>query len=169
MHIAADKDKVVARIHTWMDEIQVFCDDLGLKGSIGAAAVVMMPSEGPHLQYLLGKDMAHTVFESEVVRLLLVLQLLCRYPNARMALITLDNQAAIAALTNRPSQPGHYIVNTIYDQLCMLRWSHPRMWVHVEWTPGHTKVLGNERADMLACATAAGTHSPLNDLPRVLQ
>ena len=92
-----------------MDKVQVFCDGLGLKGSIGAATVVMTPPEGPHLQYLLGKDTVHMVFESELVRLLLALQLLHRYPNARMALIALDNQAAIAALTNRPSQPGQYI------------------------------------------------------------
>ena len=115
---------------------------------------------------VLGKDMAHTVFESELVRLLLSLQLLCRYPNARMALIALDNQAA--ALTNRPSQLGQYIVNVIHDQLCTLRWSHPHMQVHIKWTLAHAKVLGNERADMLAHAAAAGTHSPLNDLPQVL-
>ena len=83
--------------------------------------------------------------------------------------MALDIQAAIAALTNRPSQPGQYIVDAVHDQLCTLRQSHPHMWVHVEWTLGHTKVLGNERADMLTHATAAGTHSPLNDLPWVLQ
>ena len=96
-----------------MDKIQVFCDSSGLKDGIGAATVVMMPLEGPHLQYLLGKDTVHMVFESELVGLLLVLQLLHRYPNARMTLIALDNQAAIVALTNRPSQLGQYIVNVI--------------------------------------------------------
>ena len=108
-------------------------------------------------------------FESELVGLLLALQLLRRYPYARTALIALDNQAAIAALTNRPSQPGQYIVDAVHDQLRTLRRSHPRMRVHVEWTPGHAKVLGNERADTLARAAAAGAHSPLNDLPRVLR
>ena len=149
-----------------MDKVQVFCDGSGLKGGIGAAAVVMTPPEGPHLQYLLGKDTAHTVLESELVGILLVLQLLPRYPSARMALIALDNQAAIVALTNRPSQPGQYLVNTIHDQL--LRRSQPCMRVHVEWTLGHTKVRGNERADTLARAAAEGAHSPLNDLPRIL-
>ena len=109
------------------------------------------------------------VFKSEWVGLLLALQLLCRYQNARMALITLDNQAAIVALTNRPSQPGQYIVNVIHDQLHTLRQSHPCVQVHVEWTLGHAKVLGNERADTLACAAAAGAHLPLNDLPWILQ
>ena len=96
------------------------CNGLGLKGGIGAATVVMTPPEGP-LQYLLGKDMVHMVFKSELVGLLLVLQLLCRHTNARIALIAQDNQAAIAALTNRPSQLGQYIVNVIHDQLHMLR------------------------------------------------
>ena len=169
MHIAADKDKAAVRTHTRMDEVQVFCDGSGLKGGIGAAAVVMTPPEGPHLQYLLGKDMVHTVFESELVGILLALQLLRRYPSARTALIALDNQAAFAALTNRPSQPGQYLVNTIHDQLHALRHSQPRMRVHVEWTPGHAKIGGNERADMLTCATAEGARSPLNDLPRILR
>ena len=153
---------------TQMDEVQVFCDSSGLKGGIGAAAVVMTPPEGPHLQYLLGKDTAHTVFKSELVGILLALQLLHRYPSARMALIALDNQAAIVALTNRPSQPGQYIVNTIHDQLCVLRCSQPCMRVHVKWTLGHAKVLGNKRADTLARAAVADAHSPLNDLPQIL-
>ena len=76
-HIATDKDETAACIRTRMDEVQVFCDGSGLNGGVGAAAVVMMPPEGPHLQYLLGKDTAHMVFESELVGLLLVLQLLC--------------------------------------------------------------------------------------------
>ena len=139
------------------------------KGGIGAATVVMTPPEGPHLQYLLGKDTAHTVFESELVGLLLALQLLRRYLNARTALIALDNQAAIAALTNRPSQLCQYIVNAIHDQLRTLRRSHPRMRVHIEWTLGHAKVLGNERADTLTRTAAAGIHSPLNDLLQVLR
>ena len=94
-HIAADKDEAAVCTHTQMDKVQVFCNGSGLKGGIDAAAVVMTPPEGPHLQYLLGKDMVHTIFESELVRLLLVLQLPHRYPSARTALINLDNQAAI--------------------------------------------------------------------------
>ena len=42
------------------------------------------------------------------------------------------------------------------------------MQVHVKWTPGHAKVLGNERANTLTHIAAAGTHSPLNNLLRIL-
>ena len=128
-----------------------------------------MPPEGPHLQYLLGKDTVHTVFKSELVGILLALQLLRRYPSARTALTALDNQAAIVALTNRPSQPGQYLVNTIHDQLHALRRSQPHMQVHVEWTPGHAKIRGNKRADTLTHAAAEGARLPLNDLPRILR
>ena len=167
-HITTDKDEAAACTRTQMDKVQVFCNSSGLKGGIGAAAVVMTPPEGPHLQYLLGKDMVHTVFKSELVGILLALQLLCRYPSARTALIAQDNQAAIVALTNRPSQPRQYIVNTIHNQLCVLRCSQPCMRVHVKWTLGHTKVHGNKRADTLTRATAEGARSLLNDLPWIL-
>ena len=42
------------------------------------------------------------------------------------------------------------------------------MRVHIEWTPGHAKIRGNERADTLARATAEGACSLLNNLPRIL-
>jgi len=85
-----------------------------------------------------------------------------------MALIALDNQAAIAALTNRPKQLGQYIVDAIHKSLCTLRRTHPRMRMHVEWTPGHSKIAGNELADAYARAAAEGARSPLPELPWLL-
>ena len=116
-HIAPDKEEAAKCIRTRIDDVQVFSDGSGLDACIGTAAMVAHPHSGPHLQFSLGKITAHTVFESELVGILLAIHLLRRYSCARTALIALDNRAAIAALNNRPSQSGQHIVNAIHDAL----------------------------------------------------
>ena len=59
-------------------------------------------------------------------------------------------------------------MNAIHDALHALRRTRPRMRVHIEWTPGHSKIPGNELADTYVQAAAKGTRSPLNELPPFL-
>ena len=72
------------------------------------------------------------------------MHLICDYPCAKMALIAVDNQAAIAALTNWLQQPGQYLVNEIHTALRVLQRVQLHMHIHAEWVPGHANVPGNE-------------------------
>ena len=84
-----------------MDDIQIFSDGSGSKGNIGAAAVTLQ--DGPALRHRLGKDSKHTVFEGEIIGVILALSILETHS---AALIALDNQAVIQALQNNRSQPA---------------------------------------------------------------
>ena len=135
----------------------MFADGSGLNGHVGAAAAIISPVGGRHLQYQLGSDTAHTVFEGELTGILLAVHLLRKYPRAKTALIAIDNQAAIAALINRPRQPGQHLANAIHAALKALCRTQPWLRVHVEWVPGHANIHGNERADALAREAAGGS------------
>ena len=168
-HIAADKDDAACCIRTRLDEVIVFADGSGLDGHVGAAAVIVSPAGGRHLQYQLGSDAAHTVFEGELTGILLAVHLLHEYLRTKTALIAVDNQAAIAALINWPKQPGQHLVNEIHAVLKALRRAQLRMRVPVEWVPGHANIHGNERADVLAREAAGGSQAASLDLPRMLR
>ncbi|KAF8582192.1 hypothetical protein K439DRAFT_1268140, partial [Ramaria rubella] len=73
--------------------LQIFTDGSGYKGHIGAAAVALHKDE--HLQYCLSRETKHTVFEGELVGILLALQMIDKSPTAKTVLIALDNQSAI--------------------------------------------------------------------------
>ena len=83
--------------------------------------MVVSPNGGRHLQFQLGSAATHLVFEGELTGILLAVHLLRDHPQAKMALIAVDNQATIAALMNRPRQPGKYLVNEIHTALKALR------------------------------------------------
>ena len=100
--------------------------------------------------------------------ILLAVHLLREYPRTKTALIAVDNQAAIAALTNWPRQPGQHLVNEIHVALKALRQVQPRMRIHIEWVPGHANIPGNERTDALAREAAGGLRATSLDLQRML-
>jgi hypothetical protein len=102
-----------------MDNLQIFSDGSGYKGRIGAAVVI--PAIGQVLQYKLSRDTRDTVFEGELIGILLSLKLTETHPAARRVLIALDNQAAIQALQNNSPQPLHYILNEIHATIHRLK------------------------------------------------
>ena len=122
-HIAADKDNAVQCIRMWVDEVKVFADGSGLSGHVGAAETVVSPCGRQYLQFQLGSDAMHTVFEGELTGILLAVHLICDYLHVKTVLIAVDNQAAIAALTNWSWQPGQYLVNKIHTVLRVLWWA----------------------------------------------
>jgi ribonuclease HI len=113
--IAANKEEAASYIHTRIDDIKIFSDGSGLKGKIGTAAI--WPDTKDVLHFQLGSSRRHTVFEAELLGVLLALKLLDKYQTGKTVLIALDNQAAIQALTNNCSQPGQHILNTILNTI----------------------------------------------------
>jgi ribonuclease HI len=112
-----------------MDDIQIYSDGSGYKSNIGAAAVV--PATGHALRYRLGKDTKHTVFEGELIGVLLALKLIETHRTARTALIALDNQAAIKALCNNVSQPSQYILDDIHATVRRIKHRRRRLLIHL--------------------------------------
>jgi len=103
-HIAADKNSAAQLICTCIDDLQLFSDGSGFESNIGAAAITTTPWN--NLQYLLGDEDSHTVFEGEVAGILLALQLIDKSPKSTSVLIALDNQAAIRALEKNNPLPS---------------------------------------------------------------
>ncbi|KIJ22827.1 hypothetical protein M422DRAFT_276688 [Sphaerobolus stellatus SS14] len=166
-HIAEDREAASRSIRARTDELHIFSDGSGIEGHIGAAAITTPSRE--RLRLHLGTDDEHTVFEGELVGVLLGLELIGRFPNARTVLIALDNQAAIRALCSNKPQPGQYLLDEIHDHIHRLKMRRRDLRLHLEWVPGHEGVEGNELADVEAKKAAEGRSSSTHRLPQILR
>jgi ribonuclease HI len=167
-HIAANREDAITALRSREDELKIYSDGSGLDGMIGAAATVGV-SGGRSLRFQLGKETEHTVFEAELVGVLLALHLLGEYPQKRSILIAIDNQAAIRALTGNSRQPGQYLLDAILNRMQQLKRNRRHLTIHLEWSPGHEGIQGNEVADRLAKRASAGDTSNNSDLPPLLR
>jgi len=75
-YIAESRETAVAILQTWVNNICIYSDGSGYNNCIDATAVI--PNTGQALQFRLGKMSCHTVFEGELVGVLLALHLLAR-------------------------------------------------------------------------------------------
>jgi hypothetical protein len=80
---------VASYIHTRIDDIQIYSDRSGFKGKVGIVAII--PAMQDVLQFQLGSTRWHTVFEAELVGILLALKLIDKYHRGKTVLIALDN------------------------------------------------------------------------------
>jgi ribonuclease HI len=96
-----------------------FTDGSGYEEKIGAAAILMVNGmELKTLRYRLGHETEHTVYEAEMLAVLLALHLISQVAR-RLKRITigLDNQATLLGLRNQRSKPSHYLLDKIHDAL----------------------------------------------------
>ena len=107
MHIAANKKEALSAVHTRIDDIRVFTDGSGINDLIGAAAVTYDNDHSWSLSYGLGPISQHTVFEGELVGVILALELLRTVlADTTTVMIALDNQATISAVATMPGNRG---------------------------------------------------------------
>ena len=191
--IPLDKPTALAQaINNHNTKVSMYCDGSGYEGGIGASAVLYINSIERHsLQYHLGLDTEHTVYEAEIAGLLLALHLLSSLMSSPCSpvIIGSDSQATIRVLMNQRSHPVHHLLNHIHTlaehlhathyklrhpstplsakQLCA-DYQHDVLDLQIHWTPGHVDFPPNERADAVAKSTAAGTSSPSRLLPPFL-
>jgi ribonuclease HI len=149
-----------------IDNIKMYSDGSGFKGMIEAAAI--RPNTCDILQFQLGTERWHTVFEAELVGVLLALKILDKSCVGKTVLIALDNQAAILALANNCSQPGQHILNSILNAIKALQNKRRTLRIHLAWVPGHEGIEGNKLADKHAKEVAEGAQSNVLLLPPTL-
>ena len=111
-NIACDKTAAASKVRTRINNIQIYMDGLGYKDNIGAAPI--LPKTGASLRFKLGKETRHTIFQGELIGILLALTLLEASSLADTVLITLDNQAAIQALQGNHMHPSQHLLNEIH-------------------------------------------------------
>jgi ribonuclease HI len=112
MDIAVNKDASVTADTVGTENIKVYSDRSAQDGKVGAAAVLIRPGkETRKLHYHLGSTEHHTVFEAELVGLLLGLHLIKTEKMRTSYALGADNQAAITAVATPSNRSGHYLAN----------------------------------------------------------
>ena len=155
--------------------IRLFSDGSGLDGGIGAAAVMYRPGWGPRvLRFHLSPLTDHTVFEAEAVGhtvgVILALHMLHFKCDAKRAIIQLDNQAILGALSLRGPRPSQYLIDEITWQIDSIwEWAcDPAFRLEIGWVRGHNGTEGNEKVDGEAKEATKGCTSTACNLPSFL-
>ena len=155
----------------------IYTDGSGYKGAIGAAAVSYVNgAKTAELRYQLGPDTRHTVFEGELVAIILGLHLSRYVIGIRDRInINIDNQATIKTMSNNRPQSAQYLIDRIKRDISRIHeeekakrirqnaMNRPEMEISFTWIAGHKGSIGNEAADELA-KQAAEFGSSNNDL-----
>src|SRR5258706_3831080 len=155
----------------------IYTDGSGYKGAIGAAAVAFANSTKiAELRYQLGPDTRHTVFEGELVTIILGLHLSRNVIGIQECInLNIDNQATIKTMSNNRPQSAQYLIDEIKRDIGKIHneekakrirqnvANRPEMEVTLTWIAGHKGSTGNEVADEWA-KLAAEFGSSSNDL-----
>jgi ribonuclease HI len=171
-----DPDKDTARAHDntiHNTGIRIYSDGSGFRGGIGAAAVLFDNGRKvTTLRYKLGREDQHTVYEAEIVGVLLGLHLAKRSRaanNDRVPIsISLDNTAVIKASTTQTNKPSQYLLEHLHKALENLDEDLAER-IELIWIPGHTGAKGNEEADKAAKRAAQGNSSAKEAIPEILR
>lgn len=158
----------------FLEDIMVYSDSSAIDGGIGGAVVLMEGDEMVDERRLyLGKTKEHTVYEGEVVGMILVVELLRertrRTRERPMMALGVDNQAAIHATGGFQSRPGHYLLDIFHDDLHRMLSRKDDQKLIICWSAGHIGIPGNEAADEQAKRTACGESSEYRKLPPSLR
>ncbi|KAJ7215689.1 hypothetical protein B0H12DRAFT_958391, partial [Mycena haematopus] len=105
-----------------------------------------------------------TVFESEVVGAILVLDIVKSTPRLTSVDVFTDCQPAITALSNPKPQPGQYLLALFHLLLRRLLLARPHQekppsaisQLRMHWVPAYVGIAGNEAVDALAKEAARG-------------
>ncbi|EJD38134.1 hypothetical protein AURDEDRAFT_30267, partial [Auricularia subglabra TFB-10046 SS5] len=89
----------------------------------------------------------HTVYEAELVGILLALRIIANCPDVLNATVCLDNQSAVTCTYNPCPKPGQLITIAIYNAYKSICATWPGFHLSIIWVPGHEGIDGNKWAD----------------------
>ncbi|KAJ7200858.1 hypothetical protein GGX14DRAFT_400461 [Mycena pura] len=124
--------------------IVMYSGGSGYRGGIGTAAVTTTNERRETRRFFLGSIRDHTVFEGELTRTVLALDIARKAPHISLTIL-LDNRLGI------PPHPK------FHQQLDKLLKAKPALMGNLAWAPGHADVEGNELADVAAKKAAEGS------------
>ena len=125
----------------------MYTDGSAQEGKVGAAAILTKDrQEISKVHYHLGKVDDHTVFEAELVGILLGLKLIEKFKACNLTyVIGVDNQVAIKALVSKLNKPGYYLaMEVLREAEKMKRMASKKYELTIGWTAGHSGIKGNE-------------------------
>ncbi len=126
----------------------IYSDGSGFKAKIGAAAWMQPLESAPNGEvqrlYHLGSETHHTIFEAELIGVLLALDIIKSTPCLTKVTILLDSQAAIQALQSGKTKSGKYLVDEFYKQIHKIQAKRRSLRIRIQWVPGHIGVNGNK-------------------------
>ena len=98
--------------------VKIYADGSSIDGGVGVAAVLFVNDTAwQSLQHYLGSEKHHTVYEAELVGLILAAALLQQLEFLEDLSIAIDNQAAIKATTNHCSAHGQQLTGFFLNQM----------------------------------------------------
>ena len=158
--IASDKDWSKRADAVATDEIKVYTDGSMQGDAVGAAAILYRNGKITHsLCFHLGSTEHHTIYEAEMVGLLLGIHLIkTEKASWRKCALGADNQVALQALQSELNNPSHHIVAEVIkiaNQIAKARGTKNYK-LMVRWTAGHIGIPGNEKVDEEAKKAVGG-------------
>jgi ribonuclease HI len=167
VHVAQKPEAAIIEDAAAQEDLRAYSDGSAVDGGVGGAAVLMRGDVVVRKRrFHLGSDKEHTVYEGELIGMILAVELLKEEGGIGTMALGVDNQAAIAATGAFNSKPGHYLMDIFHDDLRKLIPTHDQRKLIVRWAPGHHDIPGNEAADEQAKIAARGDSS--ETLPKSL-
>ena len=124
------------------------------------------------MKLYLGTTEQHTVYEAELVGMILGLHLIkTEARHKTKCVLNVDNQAALAAIKSEMNKSGQHLAANILQiakQLLDSR-GNRKFGLTFRWSAGHVGIQGNEDADKAAKEAAEGESSDKKDLPPCLK
>jgi ribonuclease HI len=154
------------------EHFKIYSDGSAQEGKVGAAAVLICPGKAPHkLHFHLRTTEQHTIFEAELVGLLMGLHLIKTEKKQTSFALGADNLAALTAAATPSNKSGHYLADTFLTTAFKLRKTYrtANYALTLRWTAGHVNIEGNELADKEAKLAAEGIMLDTNALPKILK
>ena len=101
----------------------IYTDGSCYRNMVGASAVLYeIGQEIGSLKFQLGFASNHTVFEGELVGILLGIHLASKHPGTKASVnFSIDNQATTKAMQNNARQPAQYLIDEIHQTTSVLQ------------------------------------------------
>lgn len=166
-HINEDKEEAIKEAKRSPTQIQIFTDGSAHSEGVGAAAI-MWKGRSPlaEARINLGPTDERTIFEAELIAILMAVGMLRKMELNQRAVIFSDSQAAIKALKRHGKyKTGAYIIIHIHKEVEIWRRNNQDAKLRIQWVPGHSKVTRNEKVDEAAKKAAAGIQTHDTYLP----